>query len=113
MIETYSFGRIIVNGVRYTRDIKIIRDSVIPEWWRKNGHRVIADDITDLLNKKTDIIILGTGNPGLMKATEELKALLHEKKIELVEAPTAEAVSLYNQLIKEKKNIAAGFHLTC
>lgn len=113
MIDAYSFGRISVNGVRYTRDIKIIRDSVIPEWWRKNGHRVEACDISDLLNEKIDIIILGTGNLGLMKAGKALKALLHEKKIELVEAPTAEAVALYNRLINEEKNIAAGFHLTC
>ena len=113
MVDAYSFGRIIVNGIHYSHDIKIIRDSVIPEWWRRSGHRVASDDISDVLDSKTDIIILGTGNPGLMKADNELKSLLKLKKIELIEVPTAEAVSLYNQLINEGKNIAAGFHLTC
>ena len=44
---------------------------------------------------------------------KQIKAGSRQKKIELIEVPTAEAVSLYNQLINEGKNIAAGFHLTC
>lgn len=113
MIEKYSFGCITVKGTLYTRDIKIIGDVVVPDWWRKNGHWVEADDISDILSAKTDILILGKGTPGLMKPTKELKKYLLPKKIKLIEVPTPEAIDRYNRLVTETKYIAAGFHLTC
>ncbi|MBC2714080.1 MAG: hypothetical protein HF978_02115 [Desulfobacteraceae bacterium] len=113
MIEMYSFGKIIVDGVRYSHDIKIIQKTVVPEWWRKNGHWVVPEDIIDIIDAEPEIIILGTGSPGMMKPGVDLIRLLRTKKIELIKAPTAETVTLFNRLTEEKKNIAAGFHLTC
>ncbi|MGB9440927.1 MAG: hypothetical protein WCB15_23500, partial [Desulfobacterales bacterium] len=40
MIEKYSFGKIVVNGVTYTNDIKIVQGRVVSDWWRKKGHSV-------------------------------------------------------------------------
>ena len=113
MIESYAFGKIIIDGVVYSRDIKIIRQKVIRKWWRKNGHSVVQEDIIDIIDAEPEIIILGTGSSGMMKPGADLIQLLHTKKIELFSIPTKEAVTLFNQLSHEKKNIAAGFHLTC
>ena len=49
MITEFSFGKIVVNGKTYTNDIKIVNGQVISEWWRKRGHRVAVEDITDVL----------------------------------------------------------------
>jgi hypothetical protein len=50
MIEKYSFGKIVVNGVTYTNDIKIVQGRVVSDWWRKKGHSVSIEDIQDILD---------------------------------------------------------------
>ena len=113
MIDSYSFGRIVIDETTYNQDLKLIKNLVISNWWRKNGHLVEPDDINDILKSGIEILILGRGDPGLMKATDGLKHLLEQKDIKLIEKPTAEAVTIYNHLFTSNKNIAAGFHLTC
>jgi len=113
MIDDYAFGRIIINGQQYSNDLRIIQGIVVPEWWRISGHLVEPDDVTDIMGSNPDIIILGKGSPGMMQSSESLKNLLKSRNILLHELPTKEAVSLFNTLSRESKNIAAGFHLTC
>ena len=45
MIEKYSFGEIVVNGVTYTNDIKIVQRRVVSDWWRKKGYSVCIEDV--------------------------------------------------------------------
>lgn len=113
MIEQYSFGNIVVNSVRYTNDMKIVQGKVVPEWWRQRGHSVDVDDIQDILKSGPDIVVLGKGSPGLMKATRALREFLKDRNIKLIEEKTTKAVETFNRLFKEGRNIAAGFHLTC
>ena len=112
-IEQYAFGKIVVNGRTYTDDIKIIGGRVVPHWYRSAGHRVEAADVDDVLAAKPDVFVLGKGEPGRMAADAELVALLKKQGIELIEKPTKEATAVFNQLFKKRKNVAAGFHLTC
>ena len=37
-IDSYSFGRIVINGKTYTSDVIIFPDKVDASWWRKEGH---------------------------------------------------------------------------
>lgn len=113
MIEYFSFGSIIVDGINYTNDIKIIQGKVIPSWWRKSGHRVNIDDIRDIIGAKPDILVLGKGKPGMMKSTPSLCEFLKQNDIELVEEKTSKAIKTFNRLFKQGKNVCAGFHLTC
>lgn len=113
LIEDYSFGRIVVRGKGYSDDIKIVKGSVIPSWWRGSGHLVAAGDVSDILESRPDKLVLGTGSSGLLKVDARLRSLLGQMGIELLEAPTAEAVRLFNRLARSGENMAAGFHLTC
>ncbi len=113
MIEKYVFGKIVVNGVTYTNDIKIIQDTLIPDWWRKSGHQVGMDDVNDILDSETNILVIGTGKFGLMKLTSLLREKLIKKRIVVIEKNTSEAIKIFNQLYKEGKKVSAGFHLTC
>jgi hypothetical protein len=113
MIEHFFFGSIIVDGINYTNDIKIIQGKVIPSWWRKSGHRVNIDDIQDIIGAKPDILVLGKGKPGMMKSTPSLCEFLKQNNIELVEEKTSKAIKTFNRLFKQGKNVCAGFHLTC
>lgn len=112
-IEHFSFGSMIVDGVTYTNDIKIIQGKVIPNWWRKSGHQVNIDDIQDIMDAKPNILVLGKGKPGMMKSTPSLCEFLKKNDMDLIEEKTSKAIKTFNRLFKQGKNVCAGFHLTC
>ncbi|MEA2085195.1 MAG: Mth938-like domain-containing protein [Thermodesulfobacteriota bacterium] len=113
MIDNYSFGKIVIDGQVYTNDLKIIGGRVSSGWWRKSGHSVSVDDVTDILAAKPGVLILGKGNPGLMKSEAALRKALKANGIELIEQNTSKAVRTFNRMMEEGKDVAAGFHLTC
>lgn len=113
MIETYSFGNIRINGKNYTSDVKIISGKVVSNWWRKTRHEVNVEDVTDILNSDVEILVVGMGQPGLMKVSPALRGELKNRGIELIEKPTAKAYVEFNKLYAEGKKVAGAFHLTC
>jgi hypothetical protein len=112
-IEAYSFGRIVVNGITYTDDIKIVQEVVVSDWRRKRGHQVEVGDVNDVLGSSANIFVIGRGEPGLMQATSTLRQVFENKGIQLIEAGTTRAVKIFNQLLREGKDVSGGFHLTC
>ncbi len=113
MIESYSFGKMRIQGKDYTQDLKIIKGEVSPQWWRKTGHKVDTQDVQDILEAKPSVLVLGKGRPGQMQAKPELRELLAQNDIQLVELPTEQAVQEFNRMWSQGENVAAGFHLTC
>lgn len=113
MIESYSFGKIVVEGRTYTHDIKIINDRVVPDWWRKNGHRLTSEDIPDILSARPDLLVVGRGYSGMMVIDPGLRNALNEAGIALIDDRSAEAVNIFNRRYRRGERVAAGFHLTC
>lgn len=113
MIEDYSFGKIVVDGEKYRKDMRIVRGKVIPDWRRKKGHSVCPEDIRDILGARPEILLIGTGYFGMMSADDALRELLSQKGIVLIEEKSGTAVRTFNGLMAEGKNVAVGFHLTC
>jgi hypothetical protein len=113
VIELYNFGKIIINSKEYHSDIIIYKNSIDDKWWRKEGHNLCIDDIKEIINKKPDILIIGTGSFGLMKVPKELIEKIKSSGIkQVIVKKTGEACTEYNKLYKTNKIIAA-FHLTC
>ena len=112
MIDSYDFGEIVIDGKRYTSDVIIYPDRINSSWWRKQGHELGVNDLEDALDKKPDVIVVGTGSPGLMKVLPETEKLITSKGIKLIVQPTKEACKTYNQLSSSQKVIAL-LHLTC
>ena len=113
MISDYSFGRIVVQGRTYTNDIKIVDGTTVPDWWRRRGHSVEIEDVQDILDSKTTILVIGKGQPGYMRTTDALRERLEKNNIRLIEAPTREAVRTFNRLCNEGERVSAGFHVSC
>lgn len=111
-IEHYSFGSITVDGKTYTSDVIIYPGRVDSSWWRKEGHNLHIVDLTDVINAKPQVLVIGTGASGLMKVLKETLSHLESKGIEVHVERTDKAVELFNKLQKDKIVIAA-FHLTC
>ena len=114
-IEDYSFGRIVVDGTTYTKDIKIIKGEVVPKWWRESGHLLQYQDIEDIVAAEPDLLIVGTGSPGRLKIDPELPSLLEQKGIKMEILPTQQAIERFNTLVEKQgtDRIAAALHLTC
>jgi hypothetical protein len=112
MIEAYRFGTITVDGETYTGDIKIVEGRVVSDWWRVEGHKLAAADIEDILDAGPDVLVVGTGDPGLMEVPPETAKRLEETDILLIAKPTAEAVKTYNDMLGQRK-VAFAAHLTC
>ena len=113
MITEFSFGKIVVNGKTYNSDIKIIDGQVISEWWRRSGHRVEIEDITDVLEAEPEVLVIGKGSPGLLKSTASLRDHLAANHIELIEKKTSKAIEVFNKIYKRGRKVAAGFHISC
>jgi hypothetical protein len=111
IINDYRFGYIKINDTVYKHDV-IIFKSQVNSWWRVSGHEVVIKDIEELVDNKPEMIIFGQGDPGLMKVSSEVKRYLNDNNIEMLELPTMEAVSRFNELIKTR-DVAGAFHLTC
>jgi len=112
MIDSYAFGKIVVNGRTYTSDIIIFPDRVKGNWWRREGHRLHTEDIEEVVNEKPEVIIVGRGYSGLMEISRETADHLKAKGIELIAENTGKATELYNKLSKSRKVVAV-LHLTC
>lgn len=111
VIESYSFGRMVIDGRTYTSDLIIAGDEVFPNWWRKEGHRLQPEDLKTAVDSKPDVLVIGTGAYGIMTVPEETIKYLEEAGIEVICQPTGQAVELFNKITDRKK--AAAFHLTC
>lgn len=110
-VDSYEFGRIVINGRTYTHDVLILPDRV-ERWWRREGHRVHPEDLREVLEGRPEVLVVGKGYSGEMEVPEETVRALRERGIELVAEETRKAVESFNRLSKTKRVVAA-LHLTC
>ncbi|AGK62042.1 hypothetical protein Asulf_02082 [Archaeoglobus sulfaticallidus PM70-1] len=110
----YDFGKLYIDKKLYTSDLILGREGIINKrWWRKEGHRVQKEDIDDILNRNSDIVIFGTGYHGVVKIDEEVINLIKQKGSEVEVAKSRVAVEIFKKALSEGKNAILAIHLTC
>jgi len=112
MIDSYAFGKIVIDGKEYGKDVIIFPDRVKANWWRKEGHKLHVEDIEDILREEPVLVVVGTGKFGLMQVLPDTEQAIKERNIELIVGKTAKACEIYNELSRDKRVVAA-LHLTC
>jgi hypothetical protein len=110
-IDDYSFGRIVVNGDVETRDVILLPGRIVRNWWRLDGHRLVLEDLEDVLDDLPGRLIVGTGAYGQMLPAPETLEALRQRGVEVEALPTSEAVRRYGEL--DPRGTAAALHLTC
>jgi hypothetical protein len=110
-IEGYRFGHVVVDGERQTRDLIVLPDGVLTNWWRADGHRLVLADLEDVLDDLPARLLVGTGAYGQLHPDPEAIEELRRRGIEVEALPTAEAVRRYGEL--DPRRTAAALHLTC
>ena len=111
LIESYSFGKIVIAGRQIRNDVLIIGNSVI-SWWRREGHLLQVEDLAEVWKYAPEVIVIGCGADSVMKVSETVSQKCRENNIELIAVRTHEAVDEFNRISAEKKT-ACGLHLTC
>jgi hypothetical protein len=110
-IDEYEFGRIVVDGEAQTRDVIVLPDRVVTNWWRAKGHELVLADLDEVLEELPERLIVGTGAYGRMEPEPATLARLSERGIQVEAMPTDQAVHRYGQL--NPSRTAAALHLSC
>lgn len=98
MINSYSFGFMEINGRSYRKDLMILPDgTILHPWWRKTGHTLSLPDIQEIINAAPDILVIGTGSPGMMQPEQILSGELKSRGIATKAMPTKEAAKFRGQ----------------
>ena len=111
-IDSYRFGHLVVDGQAYSKDVIILPDKIIANWWREEGHALHPKDLEEVLAARPDLLVVGQGAQGRMRVTAEARQSLELAGIDLVAELTEQACETYNALC-ESKVVAAALHLTC
>ena len=112
-IDSYLFGKIVIDGTTYNKDCLILGGSVQANWWRKQVHLLAPEDLQPVIAARPEVLVVGCGASGLMKVSEDLNQVLREYGIKLFTANTSKAVARFNELAGKGENVAAALHLTC
>ena len=110
-VEFVKFGELMVDGKIYYSDMIV--------WWDgerefvEKSHILGRDVFSMLLRKKPDMIVVGTGESGILKVSGEVREMSREKGIKIFEDVSSKAVDIFNGLVKDGKRVAALVHTTC
>ncbi len=110
-IEGYRFGRVLVDGEEQTKDVIVLPERVLTNWWRAEGHGLVLADLEEVLEELPAHLIVGTGAYGRLRPDPKTLDELRERGVEVEALPTEEAVRRYGEL--DPGRTAAALHLTC
>jgi hypothetical protein len=110
-IDHYEFGRIVVDGRQETKDLIILPDRVVRNWWRRDGHALLLDDLVEVLDELPPHLVVGTGADGRMRPDPDTVQQLQERGVTVETLPTGQAVRRLAEL--DPAGAAAALHLTC
>lgn len=110
-LDRYSFGRVMIDGREHTRDVIVLPDRVIANWWRGDGHSLAIEDLADVLDELPRHLLIGCGAEGRLKPDPSALQALERRGVEVEVLRTGEAVRRYGEL--DERAAAAALHLTC
>jgi hypothetical protein len=112
LIESYAFGRIVVDGQRYLRDLIIYPDRVAEPWRREEGHSLSPADLAGVIEARPEVLVIGRGVFARVDVPAETLRALHAAGIETIAEPTGRACETYNRL-RGTRRVVAALHLSC
>ncbi|QEE28199.1 hypothetical protein FTW19_09440 [Terriglobus albidus] len=113
-LDKFSFGTLRINGTTYEQDVVIDRGEVRKR--KKTPSRKFRDEfghtplsIEEKIPWKCHRLVIGTGAYGRLPVMKEVKLEAERRHVELVIAPTSEAI----RLIEKEPAANAILHVTC
>jgi hypothetical protein len=110
-IRDYRFGHVLIDGRQETRDVIVLPARVVRNWWRRDGHALVLEDLDEVLEELPERLIVGMGAASQMRPDPATLERLRERGIEVECLPTDRAVARFGEL--DPTGTAAALHLTC
>ena len=117
-INSTKFGEIFINGKKYGQ-VLIVGDLVFERDYEKleklfgTSHKIGDWEIEALLKENSEIVIIGTGQEGVLKPEKDFLEQMEKAKVEVITAITSKAIEIYNKKTEEGKRVNALIHTTC
>jgi len=117
-IDSVGWGNVVIDGQKFDQVVisgeKVIRREVEKLEKLFGTTHVVADWEQKLLMEgNPEIIILSSGQGGVMEISQEVKEKLAKPGAEIKILLTPQAVSEFNRLTSEGKKVNALIHTTC
>ena len=110
-LDDYGFGRLTVDGSEQTRDLIVLPNRVVTNWWRREGHSLAMEDLEEVLDELPERLIVGVGAYGRLRPDPGVIAELKRRGVAVECLHTNDAVRRYGEL--DERRTAAALHLTC
>ena len=111
VIEGYEFGRVTIDGREETRDVIVLPHRVVRDWWRKDGHGLVIEDLDDVLAELPGATAGRYRRPRTDATRPGHARDAADPRYRRRGRPTPEAVARYAEL--DPQTTAAALHLTC
>lgn len=117
-INSTQFGSVTIDNKKYNQ-VLIIGDNIEEREYSKlkelfnTSHQIGDWEQAKLVENDPEVIIIGTGQSGMLEVDDEFVKVIKERGIELVIKNTPEAIEVYNELIGQGKKVNALIHTTC
>jgi hypothetical protein len=116
-IDTSSFGSITIAGSRFERDVVITLGGEVKKRKKKlskaiygTSHVISLDEARHFYEEDAEEIVIGAGQFGRVKLSEEAEGFLQEKGCQITLLPTPEAIQAWNEAAGATIGL---FHVTC
>ena len=70
-------------------------------------------DFLKLLEKKPEMIVIGTGINGVCKVMEEVEQAADDKGVKIFKDISPKAAEMFNGFVADRKRVVAVLHSTC
>ena len=116
-INSTDFGSITIEGQTYENDVVIRLDGKVTKRKKKlskavfgTSHKISLDEAKDVFEPGAERLIIGTGQTGMVKLSDEAAEYFKKKDCQARLYPTPEAIRVWNKA--DGKTIGL-FHITC
>ena len=116
-IDGTAFGSITIEGETFEHDVLIRLGGAVKKRKKKlskalygTSHVLSLDEAKHVYQKGAESLIVGSGESGLVKLSDQAAAYLERKGCTVTLLPTPEAIKVWN---KAKGTVIGLFHVTC
>jgi hypothetical protein len=116
-IERTKFGSITIAGKEFDFDVLIRLDGTVTKRKKKlskeiygTSHTLSLPEVKFVYEKEAQQLIIGSGQYGMVKLSEEAAKYLKNKDCQVRLLPTPQAIKAWNQA---KGRVIGLFHITC
>jgi uncharacterized protein len=106
LFSDYDDSSVTINDRKHTDSLIVFPDNLLPQWAVSSIDQLSIDHLGAVIERRPDIVILGTGSQQQFPPVEVRRALA-QNRLQLEIMNNAAACRTYNLLVSEDRDVAA------